>query len=72
MAPEILGYAAVSVLGFFMLYRGTTDQVSTVLMGGAVCFILGVTGLVFAIRNVLWHRQMLRESLPSQKSPADR
>jgi hypothetical protein len=34
------------------------------LIGGAVCFTLGVMTLVSAVRSILWHRRMLRHSIP--------
>ena len=63
---EIAGYAALSILGLYMLYRGMTGQVVTLLIGGALCLTLGEIALVPAIRTFLWHRQMLRQS-PSNK-----
>jgi hypothetical protein len=34
------------------------------LIGGAVCFTLGMMTLVSAVRSILWHRRMLRNSIP--------
>jgi hypothetical protein len=34
------------------------------LIGGAVCFTLGVMTLISAVRSILWHRRMLRHSSP--------
>jgi hypothetical protein len=64
---EIPGYAALSMLGLYMLYEGTTHQTIAVLIGGAVSFTVGLTGLVFVIRSALSHRRMLRRSSLDQK-----
>jgi hypothetical protein len=64
---EITGYATLSFLGLYMLYRGMTDQMAAALIGGALCLTLGVTTLVSAIRTFLWHRQMLRGQAPTRK-----
>lgn len=52
---EITGCAAVPILGIYMLYKGTTDQATGFLIGGAVCFALSVTTLVFVISSAFWH-----------------
>jgi hypothetical protein len=37
---------------------------AAILIGGAVCFTLGMMTLVSAVRSILWHRNMLRHSTP--------
>lgn len=59
---EIIGCVLMLVVGLFLLYLGTIDQAVAILIAGAICFPLGVTLLVPAIRNFRWHRQMLRDS----------
>jgi hypothetical protein len=59
---EIAATAILSILGLLMLYVGTTNQQTGVLISGALCLPLGATTLVVAVRNALWHRRMMRES----------
>jgi len=59
---EFTGLVALAILGLYLLYKGTTEQASAVLIGGAVCFALGVATLVFAIENSLSNRQMRRHA----------
>ena len=57
-----------------MLHEGSSDKLANgtgvALIGGAFCFTLGVMVLIQAVRSVIWHWQMLRQSAPSQ--PLDR
>lgn len=50
---ELAGYATLTILGLLLLYKGTTEQQTTFLMGGALCLILGVMAFISAIRNAL-------------------
>jgi hypothetical protein len=68
---EITGCLLMSILGLYLLYKGTTDQAAAVLISGAVCFPLGLTLLVPAVRSFRWHRQMLRDSRWNQKPNLD-
>lgn len=63
---EIAGYASLSIFGLFMLYEGTSDNGILFLVGGACGVVLGALATVFAIRNFLWHREMLRQSTLDQ------
>lgn len=60
---EITGLLALSILGLYLLYIGTTEQSSASLIGGAACFALGVATLLFAIKNSLSNRQMFRHAM---------
>lgn len=68
---EILGCVLMLILGLFLLYDGTINQAPAILIGGAICLTLGVTLLVPAVRNFRWHRRMLHDSLPDQKTDLD-
>jgi hypothetical protein len=63
---EIILSATLLVLGLFMLYEGSSNlsaSAPAMLIGGAVCFTLGVMTLFSAVRSILWHRRMIRHSL---------
>jgi hypothetical protein len=63
---EIILSATLLVLGLFMLYEGSSNKSASapaMLIGGAVCFTLGVMTLFSAVRSILWHRRMIRHSL---------
>jgi len=65
-AFEIILSAALLVLGLFMLYEGSSNKSTSmpaILIGGAVCFTVGVMTLFSAVRSILWHRRMVRNSL---------
>ncbi len=54
--------------GLYMLHEGSSSKSpgeAAILIGGAVCFTLGVMTLVSAVRSILWHRRMLRQSVPN-------
>ena len=56
---ETILYAALLILGLFMLYEGSSNKsaiASAILIGGAVCFTLGVMTLFYAVSSILWHR----------------
>jgi hypothetical protein len=64
---EIILSATLLVLGLYMLYEGSLNKSaseSAILIGGAVCFTLAVMTLFSAIRSILWHRRMVRRSIP--------
>lgn len=65
---EIIGYAVFLIAGLIMIYEGTTDQVVGLLLGGAFCISLGLITLVYAIRNLLWHRDMLHGSVTDKST----
>ena len=53
------------LLGFYLLQEGTSDKsasASAILIAGSVCFTVGVMNTVSAVRSILWHRSMLRQS----------
>jgi hypothetical protein len=65
---EVILSATLLILGLYMLREGSSNQSSSaaaILIGGAVCFTLGVMTLVSAVRSILWHRRMLRHSMPN-------
>ncbi len=56
------------IFGLYMLHEGSSNKSpseAVVPIGGAVCFTLGVMTLVSAVRSILWHRRMLRHSMPN-------
>ena len=58
--------ATLLILGLYMLHEGSSSKSpseAAILIGGAVCFTLGVMTLVSAVRSILWHRRMLRHSV---------
>jgi hypothetical protein len=64
---EIILSATLSILGLYLLHAGssnTSPGEAAILIGGAVCSTLGVMTLVPAVRSILWHRKMLRQSNP--------
>lgn len=63
---EITVVAILLMLGLTLLYEGTANQLTAVLILGALCFAVGVPILALAIRNVVWHRRMLRQSTLNQ------
>jgi hypothetical protein len=64
---EVVLPTSLSILGLYLLHEGSSDKSPNevaILLGGAVCFTLGVMTLVSAVRSILWHRRMLRHSIP--------
>jgi len=64
---EVILSSTLSILGIFMLHEGGANKSlgeTAMLIGGAVCFTLGLMTLVSAVRSILWHRRMLRHSIP--------
>jgi predicted membrane channel-forming protein YqfA (hemolysin III family) len=64
---EIVLSATLLILGLYVLQEGIANKSSSsvaMLILGAICFTLGVTTLVSAARSILWHRHMLRHSVP--------
>lgn len=68
---EIIGYTALSIAGLIMLYEATTNQSPGLLVAGAFCITLGLLTLVYAIKNTLWHRRMLRQSATVERLDLD-
>jgi hypothetical protein len=64
---EIVGYICLSIIGLIMIYEGTTDLSLVLLVCGAFCIALGLLTLAYAIRNMLWHRRMLRQLASDEK-----
>jgi hypothetical protein len=65
---EITLSASLLTLGLYMLHEGSSNKSpseAAMLIGGAVCFTLGVMTLVSAVRSILWHRRMVRHSMPN-------
>ena len=60
---EIIGYLALALIGLYVLYMGTADHVTAFLLCGAVGFTVGTGTFIVAIKNALWHRQMMRRTL---------
>jgi hypothetical protein len=71
---EIILSAALLVLGLFMLQEGISGKSTSapaILIGGAVFFTAGVMTVTSAVRSILWHRRMVRNSLNHElDSPA--
>lgn len=59
---ETVLFGALSIFGLYIVYEGAIGQDVSYVTAGALCFVLGGVALVMAIRNFLWHRQMLRHS----------
>jgi hypothetical protein len=64
---EFIFHVMLFVIGSYMLYLGISGQQMLLLIAGALCCVLGLLALGFAIRAMLWHRQMLRESVLRQQ-----
>jgi len=65
---EIIVSAALLSLGLYMLYEGSSNESTNeaaILIGGAVCFTLSIMTLVSAVKSLVWHRRMLRHSMPN-------
>jgi len=65
---EAILSATLLILGLYMLHEVSSSKSpgeAAILIGGAVCFTLGVMTLVSAVRSILWHRRMLRQSVPN-------
>ena len=63
---EIVVSATLLAFGLYLVHEGSSNQSPSegaVLIGGAVCFTLGVMTLVTAVRSIVWHRRMLRHSM---------
>jgi len=63
---EIILSATLLVLGLFMLQEGISSKstsVPAILVGGAVFLTVSVMTLFSAVRSILWHRRMVRNSL---------
>jgi hypothetical protein len=64
---EIIISAALLLLGLYMLQEGisnTSARAPAIVIGGALFFTIGVMALVSAVKSILWHRSMLRDSMP--------
>jgi hypothetical protein len=67
---EVILSATLLILGLYMLHEGGSNKSvsgAAILIGGAVCFTLGVMTLVSATKSILWHRYMLRHSISNQQ-----
>ena len=65
---EIIVSAALLFLGLYMLYEGSSNKSTNeaaILIGGAVCFTVSIMTLVSAVKSLVWHRRMLRHSMPN-------
>lgn len=64
---EVLLSAALFILGLYLVHlaiSADSEYGVVILVGGAVSFTLGQMTLVFAVKSILWHRHMLRHSVP--------
>jgi len=63
---EVTLSATLSIVGLYLLHEGNSNKspVEAILIGGAFCLTMGVMTLVSAGRSILWHRRMLRRSIP--------
>jgi hypothetical protein len=67
---EVLLAAALFILGLYLVHIAISAESvygPVILVGGAVSFTLGQMTLVFAVKSILWHRRMLRQSIPRRK-----
>jgi len=67
---EIILSASLLVVGFYMLQEGISSKSTStpaILIGGAVFFTVGAMTLLAAVRSILWHRHMLRQSMPKHE-----
>jgi hypothetical protein len=65
---EIILSLTLLIFGLYMLQEGSANKSSSafaILILGAASFTLGVMTLVSAFRSILWHRHMLRHSMPN-------
>jgi hypothetical protein len=63
---EIILSATLLILVLFMLYEGSSNKSANnpaILIGGAVFFTVGAMTLTSAIRSIIWHRRIVRQSL---------
>ena len=64
---EILLSGTLLILGLYVLQEWIANKSTSsvaMLILGAICFTLGLTTLVSAARSILWHRHMVRHSIP--------
>jgi hypothetical protein len=61
---ETILSALLLTCGFYMLNEGVSDKsnATAMLLGGAAFSVLGVVTLQAAVRSIIWHRTMLRNS----------
>jgi hypothetical protein len=65
---EIFLSTTLLISGVYMLREGASNESpneAAILIGGAICFTLGLITLVSAGRSILWHRRMVRHSMPN-------
>lgn len=65
---EIFLSATLLIAGLYMVHEGASNKSSNeaaILIGGAVCLTLGLMMLISAVRSILWHRGMVRDSMPN-------
>jgi hypothetical protein len=65
---EIIVSVGLLFLGLYMLYEGSSSKSTNeaaILIGGAVCFTVSIMTLVSAVKSLVWHRRMLRHSMPN-------
>jgi hypothetical protein len=63
---EVMLSATLLVLGLYMLYEGSSTKSASeaaMLIGGAVTFTVSVMTLFSAVRSIVWHRRMVRDSV---------
>jgi hypothetical protein len=71
---EVILSATPLFLGFYLLYEGSSNKspsAPTLLIGGAACFTFSAMTLVSVVRSILWHRRMLRHSVPQPDAARD-
>jgi hypothetical protein len=62
---EIAITAVLLLAGLYMLEEGTSNKstsAAAILLGGSVCFTVGVMNSIAALRSMLWHRSMQRRT----------
>jgi hypothetical protein len=69
MLLELILSITLLILGLYILHEGSSNKSAnedTIVIGGAVCFTLGATILIFAGKSILSERRMLRHNMPNR------
>jgi hypothetical protein len=62
---EVVLSAVLLIVGSILLRAASSSQSTgeeAYLLGGAVCFTLGVMTTISSIKSILWHRHLVRHS----------
>jgi len=67
---EVVMVSVLVVVGLYLLYEGSVNRSaneSGSVIAGAAFLTLGAIALVSAVKSILWHRRMLRQTLPHRE-----